>query len=89
MRFKRFWQRDGEVPELVRPHITRAVRLESLKNITERYDSYGNSIRKVMDNKHREQGLLGLWQILLKWIKNMRLPWRLHLAAASEYCHRG
>ena len=26
-------------------------RLESLKNITERYDGYGNSIRKVMANK--------------------------------------
>ena len=28
-------------------------RLESLKNITERYDGYGNSIRKVMANKDR------------------------------------
>ena len=29
-------------------------RLESLKNITERYDGYGNSIRRVMDNKNQE-----------------------------------
>lgn len=41
-------------------------RLESLKNITERYDGYGNSIRKVMDNKHREQGLLGVVADIVK-----------------------
>ena len=33
-------------------------RLESLKNITERYDGYGNSIRKVMDHKGQEQAFL-------------------------------
>ncbi len=27
-------------------------RLESLKNIAERYDGYGNSIRKVMEQKN-------------------------------------
>ena len=41
-------------------------RLESLKNITERYDGYGNGIRKVMDNKHREQGLLGVVADIVK-----------------------
>lgn len=35
-------------------------RLESLKNITERYDGYGNSIRKVMSNRNTERGLLGV-----------------------------
>ena len=35
-------------------------RLESLKNITERYDGYGNSIRRVMEQKGREPGLLGV-----------------------------
>ena len=30
-------------------------RLESLKNITERYDGYGNSIRRVMSCKNREK----------------------------------
>ena len=36
-----------------------ASRLESLKNITERYDGYGNSIRRCMEQKSREPGLLG------------------------------
>lgn len=41
-------------------------RLESLKNITERYDGYGNSIRKVMDNRQKEKGLLGVVADLIK-----------------------
>ena len=41
-------------------------RLESLKNITERYDGYGNSIRKVMDHKEKEKGLLGVVADIIK-----------------------
>ena len=37
-----------------------ASRLESLKNITERYDGYGNSIRRVMEQKSREPGIRGV-----------------------------
>lgn len=35
-------------------------RLESLVNIAERYDGYGNSIRRVMEKKEDEPGLLGV-----------------------------
>lgn len=41
-------------------------RLESLKNITERYDGYGNSIRKVMEQKEKEAGLLGVVADIIK-----------------------
>ena len=41
-------------------------RLESLKNITERYDSYGNSIRRVMGNKEKEKGLIGVVADIIK-----------------------
>ena len=41
-------------------------RLESLKNITERYDGYGNSIRKIMENKEKEPGLLGVVADIIK-----------------------
>ena len=37
-----------------------ASRLESLKNITERYDGYGNSIRRVMEQKDRVPGIKGV-----------------------------
>ena len=35
-------------------------RLESLKNLTERYDGYGNSIRRVMEQKDRVPGIRGV-----------------------------
>ncbi|MDY5845331.1 MAG: chromosome segregation protein SMC [Bariatricus sp.] len=41
-------------------------RLESLKNITERYDGYGNSIRKVMEKKNTVPGLLGVVADIIK-----------------------
>ena len=37
-----------------------ASRLESLRNITERYDGYGNSIRRVMEQKDRISGIRGV-----------------------------
>lgn len=41
-------------------------RLESLVNIAERYDGYGNSIRRVMEQKDREKGILGVVADLIK-----------------------
>ncbi len=43
-----------------------ASRLESLKNIAERYDGYGNSVRKIMEQKEREPGILGVLSDLIK-----------------------
>ncbi len=41
-------------------------RLESLKNLTERYEGYGNSIRKVMERKSLENGIIGVVADILK-----------------------
>ena len=41
-------------------------RLESLKNIAERYDGYGNSIRKVMEQKATNRGVLGVVSDLIQ-----------------------
>ena len=41
-------------------------RLETLSNLTERYDGYGNSIRKVMEQKAKEPGILGVVADLIK-----------------------
>ena len=43
-----------------------ASRLESLRNITERYDGYGNSIRRVMEQKKQVPGIRGVVADLLK-----------------------
>lgn len=41
-------------------------RLESLRNITERYDGYGNSIKKIMEKKESEKGIHGVVADLIK-----------------------
>ena len=41
-------------------------RMESLKNMTERYDGYGNSIRKVMEKKEQEKGIHGVVADIIK-----------------------
>ena len=41
-------------------------RLESLKNITERYEGYGNSIKKVMEQKEQNPGIHGVVADLIK-----------------------
>ena len=47
-----------------------ASRLESLRNITERYDGYGNSIRRVMEQKKHVPGIHGVVADLIKVEKN-------------------
>ena len=41
-------------------------RLESLKAITERYDGYGNSIRKIMEQKDKNPGIHGVVADLIR-----------------------
>lgn len=48
-------------------------RLESLKNIAERYDGYGNSIRKVMETKDRIKGIHGVVADLISTKKEYEL----------------
>lgn len=50
-----------------------ASRLESLKNITERYDGYGNSIRKVMEQKDRIPGIKGVVADLIQVNKDYEI----------------
>jgi len=41
-------------------------KLESLRNMSERYDGYGNSIRKVMECKEKNKGILGVVADIIK-----------------------
>ncbi len=43
-----------------------ASRLESLKNITERYEGYGSSIRKIMEQKDQNPGIHGVVADLIR-----------------------
>lgn len=48
-------------------------RLESLRNITERYDGYGNSIRRVMEQKNHVPGIRGVVADIIHVEKNYEI----------------
>ncbi len=48
-------------------------RLETLKNIAERYDGYGNSIRKVMECKEHNKGVIGVVADIIKTQKKYEI----------------
>ena len=57
---------NNDISGLSRIVMGESSRLESLKNITERYDGYGNSIRKVMEQKERHKGIVGVVADIIK-----------------------
>ena len=59
-------QTNREIEEDTAKYHKTASRLESLKNIAERYDGYGISIRKIMEQKDKESKLLGVVSDLIK-----------------------
>ncbi len=54
------------VDKLVQQYHREKSKLESLINITERYDGYGNSIRKIMELKESNKGILGVIADIVK-----------------------
>ena len=59
--------------ELQREYHVSESRLETVKNLTERYDGYGNSIKKVMEQKSRLQGIHGVIADLIKTEKRYEI----------------
>jgi chromosome segregation protein len=59
-------ENDRRLEEVQTDYHKQQSRLESLKNIAERYDGYGNSIRKVMEQKSQNKGLLGVVSDLIQ-----------------------
>ncbi len=57
---------NGDINGLNRLVMGESSRLESLRNITERYDGYGNSIRKVMEQKDSNKGIIGVVADIIK-----------------------
>lgn len=68
---ERKWRRkagenDSLLEEKKAAYLKQQSRLESLKNIAERYDGYGSSIRRVMEQKAKNPGLLGVVSDLIQ-----------------------
>ena len=57
--------RNGALMDCQQEYHTRKTRLESLVNITERYEGYGGSIRRVMEKKKQNPGIIGVVADLL------------------------
>jgi chromosome segregation protein len=53
-------QATGKLEQDTKSYHKEQSRLESMANIAERYDGYGNAIRRVMEWKEKEKGLLGV-----------------------------
>ena len=57
---------DVQHHELEGKYHEKKARLDSLKNMAERYEGYGNSIRKVMEYKHENKGICGVVADIIK-----------------------
>lgn len=51
-------------------YLSMNAKLDSLKNMTERYDGYGNSIRRIMEQKEQVPGIVGVVADIVKVDKN-------------------
>ncbi len=63
-------QLQKEENHLWQTYLREKSRLESLKNMTERYDGYGQSIRRVMEQKEKQSGIIGVVADIIKVEKN-------------------
>lgn len=59
-------QLEKKSQELMMEYQRNHSKMESLKNITERYEGYGNSIRKVMELKDSKKGVIGVVADIVK-----------------------
>ena len=50
----------AKIEQAQREYMNVASRAESIKNLAERYDGYGTSIRRVMEQKEKESGIVGV-----------------------------
>ena len=53
-------ERDGELIDAQNSYHKLLSKLEALKNITERYDGYGHSVKSVMEHKDSVKGIIGV-----------------------------
>lgn len=59
-------EKNSELDKLTQNYHREKSRLESLINITERYDGYGNSTKKIMELKDSNPGILGVIADIVK-----------------------
>lgn len=59
-------------------------RLQSLRNLTERYEGYGQSIKRVMEQKQGNRGIVGVVADIIRVKKEYEVAVETALGAASR-----
>ena len=59
-------EKEAKVSKLQEKYHQEKSKLDAISNITERYDGYGNSIRKVMEQKESHKGIIGVVADIIK-----------------------
>ncbi len=59
-------------------------RMETLKNMTERYEGYGQSIRRVMEQKERNAGIIGVVADIIKVNKQYEVAIEIALGGSIQ-----
>ena len=70
---KMFLEESGKLDALRADYQRESSRLDTLRAMTERYEGYGNSIKRVMEQKNREPGILGVVADLIRTSKQYEL----------------
>lgn len=63
---KKLSDKDEEIRTLQSKYQSLKSKLDTITNLTERYEGYGNSIQKVMEQKDKNQGIVGVVADIIK-----------------------
>ncbi|MBO5987743.1 MAG: chromosome segregation protein SMC, partial [Lachnospiraceae bacterium] len=58
--------KDAKLREAQQNYHMQKSKLEALSNLTERYEGYGGSVKKVMEQKEKEKGIIGVVADIIK-----------------------
>ncbi len=63
---ERLTRKDDEIKTLQAQYQQEKSKLDTISNLTERYEGYGNSIQKVMEQKEKNKGIIGVIADIIK-----------------------
>ena len=63
---ERLMKKDEEIRIIQSKYQSLKSKLDTITNLTERYEGYGNSIQKVMEQKEKNQGIVGVVADIIK-----------------------
>ena len=81
---ERLSRKDDEIRDLQGAYQSCRTKLDTISNLTERYEGYGNSIRRVMEAKNRVKGIHGVVADIITTQRNTRQPLRQLLEEVSR-----